>query len=163
MNAGLSTDYLVTGNAYRDGAPYGGWFVARFIDAEHGLRSRMGRLTALADAQGDFELKLFAHRAGHREEKAFPYNRTATTMSMLMGVGRFEIDFCFEGHWQSVVLKEEGDYALWAPGVGHRWYARQDSTIFTVRSPAVDATDQAPTPLEKVPSELLARWDTHPS
>jgi len=162
MDAGLSTDYLVTGNAYRDGAPFGGWFVARFIDPQQGLRSRMGRLSALADAQGDFELKLFAHRAGHREEKFFPYNRTATTLSMLVGAGHFEIDFCFEGQYQRVVLEEEGDYALWAPGVGHRWYARQDSTLFTVRSPAVDATDQAPTPPEQVPSALRERWATHP-
>jgi hypothetical protein len=156
----LTNDRLVTGNAHADGGPRGGWFVARFIDPEHGLRCRLGRLEAFAGARGDFELKLFRHEAGHRERKHFPFNRTATSLSMLVGPGRFEIGFCDGGRWQHVVLEEEGDYALWAPGVGHRWLASRESTVFTVRCPAVDATDQQETPADRVPAALLELWDS---
>lgn len=154
----LSTDYVITGNAYADGAPHGGWFVARFIDPQHGLRCRLGRHEVFEEAKGDFELKLFAHPGGHHEAKHFPYNQTATTMSMLMGSGRFELYFCAEGQWQHVILQNDGDYVIWAPGVGHRWHAPEGASIFTVRCPAVDVTDQAETPIGQVPAELLALW-----
>ncbi|GAA4460054.1 hypothetical protein GCM10023189_34610 [Nibrella saemangeumensis] len=157
----LPTDLLVTGNAYADGAPRGGWFVARFIDPEHGLRCRLGRHGVFEQAQGDFELKLFSHPAGHHEAKSFPFNQTATTMSMLIGNGRFEIYFCAGGKWQHVLLQNDGDYVIWAPGVGHRWFARQASSIFTVRCPAVDVTDQAETPTHLIPTDLLLHWDKY--
>ncbi|GAA4397309.1 hypothetical protein GCM10023187_06580 [Nibrella viscosa] len=157
----LSKDLLITGNAYADGAPHGGWFVARFIDPQHGLRCRLGRQDIFQQGQGDFELKLFSHPAGHCEAKTFPYNQTATTMSMLVGSGLFAIYFCADGQWQHVVLQNEGDYAIWAPGVGHRWHAQQASSIFTVRCPAVDRTDQAETPIKLIPDELQTLWQTN--
>ena len=156
----LPNERLVTGNAYADGAERGGWFIARFVDPEHGLRCRMGRVTALASARGDFEVKLIRHAAGDAESRFFPYNSTATTTSVLVGGGRFELYFCADGAWQHVILSRDGDYAIWAPGVGHRWIAREESKIITVRCPGVDAADQAQTALQAVPPTLVDLWNS---
>jgi hypothetical protein len=156
----LSNDRLVTGNAYTDGADRGGWFVAQFIDAGHGLRCRLDRQRLGAAAKADFELKLLRHAAGERETRYFPYNRTATTTSILIAAGHFELYLCADGAWQHVVLRREGDYAIWAPAVGHRWFARDESKVLTVRCPGVDATDQTQSPADAVPQALIALWDS---
>jgi len=153
----LPNDRLVVGNAYDDGAPRRGWFIAAFLDPALGLRCRADRGTTREDTPGDFEMKLFRHPAGDREARRFPFNKTATTVSLLVGTGRFEIDFCDGPQWQTVVLERDGDYAVWAPGVGHRWFAARASSVLTVRSPAVDAGDQEETPEGRTPGELLRR------
>jgi hypothetical protein len=153
----LPNDHLVRGNAYADGADRGGWFVASFIDAGFGLRCRNGR-RGLEPAPGDFELKLKRHPAGEMERGLFPANRTATTCSILFGGGPFEVYFCRGRDWEHVILQQEGDYALWGPTVGHLWIARGDSTIFTVRVPAIPR-DQVQTPLADVPTALLHLLD----
>ena len=64
----LPNSDLVTGNAYTDGAPRGGWFVAGFIEASLGLRCRRGKQTVARDDCADFELKLKRHEAGDMEK-----------------------------------------------------------------------------------------------
>lgn len=148
----LPNDKLVKGNAYADGAACGGWFVASFIDASLGLRCRSGCHTD-APAPGDFELKMKRHPSGDMERGLFPANRTATTCSTLIGGGRFELYFCCGADSEHIILQNDGDYALWAPGVGHIWMAHETSTIFTVRVPAIPR-DQVQTPLADVPESL---------
>lgn len=149
----ISSDRLVKGNAYTDGAPRGGWLVASFIDASFGIRCRAGKQIAVGGDKADFELKMRRHFSGDKEERPFPYNKTATSFSMLIGSGRFEIFFCSSNDWDHVTLDRDGDYALWAPGVGHLWIAPEASTIFSVRVPGVPG-DQEQTPLADIPVEL---------
>jgi hypothetical protein len=149
----LPNDKLVKGNAYTDGAPRGGWFVASFIDGAFGLRCRSGKQVPADEGQADFELKMRRHTPGDTETGIFPFNKTATSLSMLVGRGRFELFFCSGRDWDHVTLEEDGDYALWAPGVGHLWRVPEASTIFTVRAPGIPA-DQDQTSLDQIPEEL---------
>lgn len=154
----LANDRLVKGNAYADGAERGGWFIAQFVDPAHGLRCRSGWQQSFGSARADFEMKLVRHSAGQMESRHFPYNRTATTMSMLVGSGRFDLFFCVDAEWEHVTLQRDGDYALWAPGVGHRWLVHEPLSILTVRCPGVDASDQVQTPVDALPAGLAERW-----
>jgi quercetin dioxygenase-like cupin family protein len=49
--------------------------------------------------------------------------------------GRFRLDLSVA----STTL-EEGDYAVWGPGIGHSWQAEEDSIVITVRWPSIPAT-----------------------
>lgn len=154
----LPNGRLVKGNAYTDGAPRGGWFVASFIDEAFGLRCRKGKPMAAGEDQADFELKMRRHCSGDMEKGLFPFNKTATSLSMLIGSGRFELFFCSGKDWDHVTLEKDGDYAMWAPGVGHLWLVPEASTIFTVRAPGIPG-DQAQPPLDQVPEELKRYFD----
>ena len=57
-------------------------------------------------------------------------NRTATTMSLLVS-GRFRLDSPSYG--RSVTLVRLGDYAVWSPGVSHRWQVLENPVGITVR------------------------------
>jgi quercetin dioxygenase-like cupin family protein len=46
--------------------------------------------------------------------------------------GRFRVDLSVD----SLVLEQEGDYAMWGPGIGHSWRAEEDSVVVTVRWPS---------------------------
>jgi hypothetical protein len=57
----------------------------------------------------------------------------ATTLSILIR-GRIRILFK-EG--REALLSQAGDYALWGPGMAHRWRIEQDDTVvLTVRWPS---------------------------
>ena len=72
------------------------------------------------------------HLAG--ESKAIEgVNQTATTLSLLVS-GRFRLDF--PSHGQSVTLLRPGDYAVWSPGVSHRWRVLEDAVVITIRWPS---------------------------
>lgn len=149
-------DSLATGNAYSDGAPRNGWFVGTFIHKRFGPRCRLNKhdtFTTDERITGDFELKMYRHPAGHCNSGCFPYNKTATTMTMLIGEGRFELYFCYANEHKQVTLKDDGDYAIWGPNVGHFWIASKESSIFTIRCPAVER-DQVQTLLAQVPEAL---------
>ncbi len=111
---------VVTGNALADGAGHRGWFVGHFVEALAGPR----RATAV-------EVKWGVHPAGETHA-AWVRNATATTLSVLVR-GRFRITFPDGDR----LLQREGDYALWAPGVPHRWRAEADSVVLSVRWPSV--------------------------
>ena len=111
---------VVFGNAGAEGASRGGWFAGHFIAPEDDLRSTSA-----------LEIKWGVHKAGDcRTEWAV--NTEATTLSILVK-GRFRLQF----PEQEILLADEGDYALWLPGVPHYWSALEDSTIVTVRWPSV--------------------------
>jgi len=156
----LPIERLVKGNAYTDGAPRGGWFIASFIDAAFGLRCRSGKKVVVEDDKADFEVKMRRHFSGDMEKSLFPSNKTAVSFSMLIGTGRFELFFCFEENWEHVTFNQDGDYALWAPGVGHLWIADEAATIFTIRVPGIPG-DQQQTPLNQIPDELRRFFDNN--
>lgn len=114
---------LSCGNAVDDGskAGRGGWFIGHFVAPGAG--------PATTDM---VEVKWGVHAAG--ETKAAPgVNRTATTMSLLVS-GRFRLDF--PSHGRSITLARPGDYAVWAPGVSHRWRVLEHAVVITVRWPS---------------------------
>lgn len=107
------------GNAAAESEPFRGWFVGRFVPDDLGLR-----------ATDQLEIKWGVHEAGDRQEE-WSLNRTATTISILLR-GRDRISFPD----RDVLLEQEGDYAIWGPGVPHRWHALAHSTVLTVRWPS---------------------------
>lgn len=110
---------IIFGNASREGEKRAGWFLGHFINPTDDPRS-----TAL------LEVKWGIHKAGNSRTQ-WAKNAEATTLSILIN-GRFRLQF----PEQEFVLSQEGDYALWLPGVPHHWSAEADSTIVTVRWPS---------------------------
>ena len=107
------------GNAQTDGADRRGWFVGHFIDPED---IRMSK---------DVEIKWGAHQAGE-ERPGWQTDEYRTTVLLLI-TGRFRINLSVD----SYILKDEGDYAIWGPGIGHSWKAEQDSIVVTIRWPSL--------------------------
>ncbi|HEY3057773.1 MAG TPA: signal peptidase I [Chloroflexota bacterium] len=109
---------LLTGNAAQTGAGFRGWFVGHFMP--DGLAS--------TDA---VEVKWGVH-ALHDERPRWAACDEATTVSLLVR-GRIRIYF----KNTETLLSEPGDYALWAPGVAHRWRIEADDTVvLTIRWPS---------------------------
>lgn len=111
---------VVTGNATAESLGYRGWFLGHFVTPQSDPRF-----------SESVEVKWTHHPAGDRRAR-WSYNQTATSLSILIR-GRFRIQFR-DG---DVVLSQEGDYALWQPGVAHCWIAEADSIILTVRFPSI--------------------------
>jgi D-lyxose ketol-isomerase len=44
-------------------------------------------------------------------------------------LSRFRIELAVGAH----LLADEGDYAMWGPGIGHSWQAEEDSVVVTIR------------------------------
>jgi hypothetical protein len=117
----LSDAHLVTGNAGVDAPPFRDWFVGYFIPPELGLRS--------TDA---IEVKWRTHALGE-SRAAWASSRHATTLSVLI---HGKIRILFEGGTEAL-LAEQGDYALWGPGLAHRWVVEDDNTlVLTLRWPS---------------------------
>lgn len=122
---------VVVGNAASDGAAYRGWFIGHFVPAGAG-----------ACSTGSVEVKWGVH-AGGETRAAWAVSRQATSMSLLV---QGAIRLFFAGG-QEALLAVPGDYAVWPPGVAHRWRIEHDETIvLTVRWPSLggDAVDLAP-------------------
>jgi hypothetical protein len=116
------------GNAAADGDAYRGWFVGHFVAPE-----RAGC------ASSEVEVKWGVHHHGE-VRGAWATSRRATSLSLLVqGAIRLE----FSGGRQAL-LAQPGDYAVWPPGVAHRWRIEAEPTIIvTVRWPSLpgDAVD----------------------
>jgi hypothetical protein len=109
-----------TGNAAEDTADNRGWLIGHFIDAA----------TGGVRASKDVEVKWGIHSAGDkRAEWTADDQRTTLLLSVS---GQFRIDLS-EG---SKVLAEQGDYAMWGPGIDHSWEALTDAIVITVRWPS---------------------------
>jgi hypothetical protein len=117
------TEHVKSGNAGRDGAGHRQWFIGPFLDEAAGPRR-----------SGHVEVKWAAHPKGQVRE-AWAAGAGMTTVSILVR-GRFRIDFREPDGGpasSSVLLSEEGDYALWTRAVEHTWRAEEDSVVVTVR------------------------------
>lgn len=109
------------GNAKSDGSDWRGWIVGHFID---------GDATPIRTSQ-DVEIKWGVHPAG--EERASWQTTEHRTTVLVLIEGRFQINLSVDSH----TLREQGDYAMWGPGIGHSWKAEQDSVVLTIRWPSV--------------------------
>jgi hypothetical protein len=105
------------GNAAVDGAERRGWLVGAFMEPDDVRMSK------------DVEIKWGVHPAGDRREAWFE-DESRTTVLMLVS-GRFRLDLSVG----TAVLAEQGDYAMWGPGIGHSWHAEEDSVVVTIRWP----------------------------
>ena len=108
------------GNAQEDAQGHRGWFIGHFLGEADGVR-----------ASRDVEVKWGLHPAGEGREE-WVTGEQRTTLLLLVS-GRFRINLS-EG---SFVLENEGDYALWGPGIDHHWQAEKDTVVITVRWPSV--------------------------
>jgi quercetin dioxygenase-like cupin family protein len=109
-----------TGNASEDGADTRGWMVGHFIDPSQGVRSTT-----------DVEIKWANHPKGDKRPE-WTSDDQRTTLVMLIS-GHFHVKST-EGE---STFTQQGDYAMWGPGVDHTWEAFKDSVVLTVRWPSV--------------------------
>ena len=119
---------VVTGRAARDAEPFRGWFVGHFVPPEFGPRSTEA-----------VEVKWGVHTLGETCS-VWAASDAATSLSVLV---RGSIRLFFASG-DEALLAEPGDYALWPPGLAHRWQIEQEDTIvLTLRWPsyALDAVD----------------------
>jgi quercetin dioxygenase-like cupin family protein len=108
-----------SGNAAEDGRETRGWLLGHFIDPAKGVRSSK-----------DVEVKWGIHPAGEKRSD-WTADDQRTTLVLLVD-GNFRVDLT-EG---PVALVQQGDYAVWGPGIDHSWEAVSDSIVVTVRWPS---------------------------
>ena len=111
------------GNALADGARHQGWFIGRFLEIPHDLRSSHA-----------VEVKWSTHYTG-TQKQLWGISEVSTTLCVLI---RGNVTLQFPG--MECVLSEEGDYALWSAGIPHRWAVAQESLVLTVRWPSAPET-----------------------
>ena len=107
------------GNAAEDTKATRGWILGHFIDPAEGVRSTR-----------DVEVKWGVHPAGDKRPEWTADDQRTTLVLLIQG--RFRLDLS----GGSRVLDQEGDYALWGPGIDHSWEALDDSVVVTVRWPS---------------------------
>jgi hypothetical protein len=109
---------ICTGSAYADAPLNRGWLLGHFMP-EDDLRH--------SDA---VEVKWGVHPRG--EQRSQWVEEETRTALIVMVSGRFRVDF----PEQSVLLAEQGAFVMFE-GVGHSWFAEEESVIFVVRWPSV--------------------------
>lgn len=107
------------GNAADDGRDTRGWILGHFIDSSEGVRSTK-----------DVEIKWGIHRTGEKHA-GWTRDDQRTTLVILVD-GNFVVNLT-EGSTQ---LTQQGDYAVWGPGIDHSWEAKEKSVVITVRWPS---------------------------
>ncbi|MFN9644624.1 MAG: hypothetical protein ACK6BG_05760 [Cyanobacteriota bacterium] len=130
---------LEVGNAWSlrsPAAPHTNWLVGDHggIPADSLRFLRHGRHPTGGERVEDLALKWFVHAPGDPPEwgEGKPIS-TGRTLSLLAGVGGFELCFSRDGGTARVVLEEAGDFALWGPGLDHRWRVLRSSVVVTMR------------------------------
>jgi hypothetical protein len=116
----LVADNWYVGNARTDGRNRRGWLIGHFLGEEDGIR-----------LSKDVEIKWGIHLAGE-QRKSWQDAENRTTVIVLIE-GYFRINLSVD----SFVLREQGDYAMWGPGIGHSWQAEEDSIVLTIRWPSI--------------------------
>ena len=109
---------IYTGSAPKDARDNRGWLLGHFMtpgDIRH---------------SADVEIKWGVHARGDRRAQ-WVTGEMRTAVIVLVS-GRFRIDF----PEQSIVLAERGDYVVFK-GVGHSWFAEEESVIVGIRWPSV--------------------------
>ncbi len=110
----------IAGNALSDGVDHRGWLIGHFMEP-----GTIRHTEAV-------EVKWAFHRRGE-ERSEWVTGETCTTLLVLVS-GAFQIELS-EG---AEVLRDQGDYAMWGPGVDHIWRALADSLVMTVRWPSTE-------------------------
>lgn len=120
----ISMEGISQGNFVSISGGRQGWVIGHFIDED---------ILRRTDA---VEVKWGIHLSGDSNAQ-YTANRSASTLSILIR-GRFRLLFRVGMQVEEVLLKNEGDYALWLPGVYHNWIAEGEgnTVILTVRWPS---------------------------
>lgn len=118
------------GNAVADQVRGSGWFVGQFVPAALGLRH-----------QTDVEIKWGIHPDGEKRAHAWA-SEHATTVSVLVR-GCLHITFDLVDGPHRIVLEQEGDYVIFAPGTVHEWEAVGETIVLSVRFPSIEAWQAA--------------------
>lgn len=118
-------DGVSHGNVVAVAGAHRGWFIGHFIDDD-----------TIRQANS-VEVKWGTHSPGNTNAQ-YTVNKSATTLSILIR-GKFRLCFQQGDRFEEVVLQNEGDYAIWLPGVYHNWIAQGevDTVILTVRWPSI--------------------------
>jgi quercetin dioxygenase-like cupin family protein len=77
------------------------------------------------------EVKWGTHPAGEARD-AWHTGEERTTILLLIK-GRFRLDLSVG----TFLLQQEGDYAVWGPGINHSWRAEAGSVVVTFRWPSL--------------------------
>jgi mannose-6-phosphate isomerase-like protein (cupin superfamily) len=113
------SEEIYVGSADLDAPRERGWLLGHFLppgDPRH---------------SPEVEIKWGRHPAGDRRAEWVRSEHRTAVLFLLSG--RFRLDFPD----RSVTLSTPGEYVLWKAGVGHSWYAEQESLVLTVRWPSV--------------------------
>lgn len=113
------------GNTIVDSPSHRGWFIGRYIDEDAYRQTH------------DVEVKWGIHKKNDKND-SFASDQIARSMSVLIR-GRFRLTFRRAGQTEDILLENEGDYAVWLPGLEHSWIAEEDSVVLTVRWPSFPA------------------------
>jgi hypothetical protein len=116
----MMADNWHVGNAAIDSKDHRGWIIGHFLDDADGVR--------VSDA---VEIKWGIHPAGEQRHDWQTDEERTTVILLVQGQFRIELSSGI------FVLKEQGDYAMWGPGIDHSWQAEKDSVIITVRWPSM--------------------------
>lgn len=108
-----------SGNAGEDSTETRGWLLGHFITPPEDVRSTE-----------DVEVKWGVHSAGEKRADWTADDQRTTLVLLVQGHFRVELT---EG---SVTMSQQGDYAVWGPGIDHSWEALADSVVITVRWPS---------------------------
>ena len=117
---GTTTSSWHAGNAFDEADQHRGWLLGHFISPTDPVRTT-----------NDLEVKWGVHPAGQQRE-SWTDGETRSTLLILIS-GQFRLDLTVG----STVLKRQGDYVTWGPGIDHSWQAEADSVVVTVRWPSV--------------------------
>ena len=110
----------ITGNAAVASKSTRGWFLGHFIpEGDDALHS------------SDLEVKWFTHAKGETRPQWSPANDVRTLNILIRG--RFVL--LFPDH--EVLLKNEGDFVLFGPGIAHSFRSEEQSLVLTVRWPSI--------------------------
>lgn len=83
-------------------------------------------------------MKWGRHRKGDAAGLDKPASAGRTISILVSEHGCFRVQFSMQGHFpeaglQEVVLRKQGDFIAWGPGMHHRWFVDEDSLILTLR------------------------------
>jgi hypothetical protein len=118
------------GNAVIDQIRDSGWFVGQFVPPELGLRH-----------QTDVEVKWGVHPDGEARPQPWA-NDHATTISVLIR-GSLRVAFHVTDPPQIRILRDPGDYIIFAPGTVHSWEAIGETIVLSIRFPSVEVWQAA--------------------
>lgn len=107
------------GNARIDGSDRRGWFLGHFMPPSDVRSSE------------DVELKWARHDAGEERDSWHDVEHRTTVLLLIRGRFRINLEV------GTFVLQDQGDYAMWGPGIGHSWVAQEESEVVTIRWPSI--------------------------
>jgi quercetin dioxygenase-like cupin family protein len=116
----MMADNWYVGNAAIDSKDHRGWIIGHFLDQADGVR-----------ASDEVEIKWGIHPAGEARHDWQTDEHRTTVIILVSGQFRIELST------GTFVLKDQGDYAMWGPGIDHSWHAEEDTVIITVRWPSL--------------------------